>query len=46
MTSNLELAAWVKEAALLMQPDAIHWCDGSEAENAQLVATMLADGTS
>ncbi len=45
MTSNLELAAWVKEAAALMQPDDIHWCDGSEAENAQLVAKMLADGT-
>ena len=45
MTSNLELAAWVKDAATLMQPDTVHWCDGSDAENAQLVDAMLQDGT-
>ncbi len=45
MTSNLELAAWVNEAASLMQPNAVHWCDGSDTENAQLIETMLADGS-
>jgi phosphoenolpyruvate carboxykinase (GTP) len=45
MTSNLELAAWVKEAASLMQPDAVHWCDGSDLENETLTKKMLADGS-
>ena len=37
--------AWVAEVAALTRPDAIHWCDGSEAEYAALVAKMQADGT-
>lgn len=45
MTSNLELAAWVNAAASLMQPDSIHWCDGSDAESEALTTRMLADGT-
>ncbi|HVR81107.1 MAG TPA: phosphoenolpyruvate carboxykinase (GTP) [Luteimonas sp.] len=44
--SSLEaLNDWVAEAAALTKPDAIHWCDGSDAENAALVAQMQADGT-
>lgn len=39
------LNAWVAEVAALTQPDAIHWCDGSDAENARLIAQMQADGT-
>ena len=39
------LSDWVAEVAALTQPDAIHWCDGSDAENAALVAQMQADGT-
>ncbi len=39
------LNAWVAEVARLTQPDAIHWCDGSDAENAALIAKMEADGT-
>jgi phosphoenolpyruvate carboxykinase (GTP) len=39
------LNAWVAEVARLTQPDAIHWCDGSDTENAALVAKMEADGT-
>ncbi|MFC5593518.1 phosphoenolpyruvate carboxykinase (GTP) [Lysobacter niastensis] len=39
------LNAWVAEVAALTQPDAIHWCDGSDAENASLIARMQADGT-
>ena len=27
---NIRLLAWVREMAALMQPAAIHWCDGSE----------------
>lgn len=39
------LNAWVAEVAALTKPDAIHWCDGSDAENARLIAQMQADGT-
>ena len=46
MTSKLEaLNQWVADVAQLTQPDAIHWCDGSDAESAALNAQMLADGT-
>ena len=36
---------WVAEVAALTRPDAIHWCDGGDAENAALIARMQADGT-
>ena len=36
---------WVAEVAALTRPDAIHWCDGSDAESAALIAAMQADGT-
>jgi phosphoenolpyruvate carboxykinase (GTP) len=39
------LADWVASVAALTRPAAIHWCDGSDAENAALVARMEADGT-
>ena len=36
---------WVAQVAALTRPAAIHWCDGSDAENEALTARMLADGT-
>ncbi|WP_240126551.1 phosphoenolpyruvate carboxykinase (GTP) [Thermomonas alba] len=46
MTSKLaSLNQWVAEVARLTRPAAIHWCDGSDAENAALIARMQADGT-
>ena len=39
------LRQWVDAVARLTRPDAIHWCDGSDAENAALIARMQADGT-
>ncbi len=39
------LNQWVLEVARLTRPARIHWCDGSDAENAQLIDSMLADGT-
>jgi phosphoenolpyruvate carboxykinase (GTP) len=39
------LNAWIAEVASLTRPDAVHWCDGSDAENAALIAKMEADGT-
>jgi len=45
MSSNLPaLNDWVASVAKLTQPDAIHWCDGSDAENARLIELMLASG--
>ena len=39
------LAQWVDDVASLTKPDSIHWCDGSDSENADLIARMTADGT-
>ncbi len=39
------LNAWVAQVAASTQPDAIHWCDGSDAESAMLIEKMQADGT-
>jgi phosphoenolpyruvate carboxykinase (GTP) len=44
-TQHAQLQAWVKETADLCKPDAIVWCDGSEAENAHLIAGMVESGT-
>jgi len=43
-TRNRRLLAWVEEVARLCRPDRIHWCDGSPAENARLLAQMVAAG--
>jgi phosphoenolpyruvate carboxykinase (GTP) len=39
------LLGWVREMAALARPDAIVWCDGSDAENERLIARMLDTGT-
>ena len=47
-TAGSTLAAlndWVAGVAALTRPAAIHWCDGSDAENDALIAGMQADGT-
>lgn len=44
MTSNQVLQQWVEEVAVLTQPDAIHWCTGSDEENEMLTEKMLASG--
>jgi len=46
MTSKLPaLKSWVDQVASQTQPDAIHWCSGSDEEYQELVRQMLADGT-
>ncbi|HUD43571.1 MAG TPA: phosphoenolpyruvate carboxykinase (GTP) [Dokdonella sp.] len=45
MSSTLEaLNRWVDDVARLTRPDAIHWCDGSDAENRMLTDRMLERG--
>src|SRR5690348_10680450 len=36
---------WVEESSQLTRPAKIHWCDGSDAENARLTEEMLRDGS-
>jgi phosphoenolpyruvate carboxykinase (GTP) len=38
---NAELNRWVEEVARLTQPQSIYWCNGSESEEAELIARML-----
>ena len=44
MTKNQKLQKWVQEWADWMQPDSVHWCDGSEAENQSLLNGMVEAG--
>jgi phosphoenolpyruvate carboxykinase (GTP) len=44
-SSNEKLNAWVREVEALCEPNAVHWCDGSDAERAELVQLMLDAGT-
>ena len=42
--SHKKLEKWVSEVALLCQPDAIHWCDGSKEEYDGLCKLMVEAG--
>jgi phosphoenolpyruvate carboxykinase (GTP) len=41
---NAKLQQWVQEAAELCRPEAIHWCDGSQAEYDALMVQMVQAG--
>ena len=45
LSKNKHLLNWVEKMAALTKPAAIHWVDGSQEENARLVAEMVASGT-
>ena len=46
MTTQLAaLQSWVDQVAEMTQPDAIHWCTGTDDEYQDLIQNMLADGT-
>src|SRR5699024_4979847 len=42
---HAKLLAWLDEVVELTQPDAIHYCDGSDAEWDQLVDHLVEKGT-
>ncbi len=42
---NAEALAWIQEVVNLCQPDAIHWCDGSQEEYDNLCQEMVEKGT-
>jgi phosphoenolpyruvate carboxykinase (GTP) len=44
-TTNQELLRWVEDARGICQPDAVHWCDGSEAEYDEMIRLMVEGGT-
>ena len=45
ITTNERLKSWVDEWAAVLEPDAIHWCDGSREEYDELAAELVAAGT-
>jgi phosphoenolpyruvate carboxykinase (GTP) len=45
MTNHPEILAWVEEITTLCTPDAVRWCDGSNAEYASLTSLLVARGT-
>ena len=44
-TSNPRLLEWVDKWVAILQPDAIHWCDGSQDEYDTLCGELVAAGT-
>ncbi|MEN8161095.1 MAG: phosphoenolpyruvate carboxykinase (GTP) [Myxococcota bacterium] len=44
-THNPKLLRWVEQIAELTQPDAVQWCDGSQAEYDRMFELLVASGT-
>lgn len=46
MTTKLSaLQSWVDQVAAHTQPEAIHWCAGTDDEYQEFIEIMLSDGT-
>ncbi|GAB3765619.1 phosphoenolpyruvate carboxykinase (GTP) [Microlunatus parietis] len=44
-TTHAALLTWIAEVVELTRPDAIHWCDGSARERAELTDQLVEAGT-
>ncbi len=44
-TDHQRLRAWVEEWAAILEPAAVEWCDGSDAEYAELCRRLVEAGT-
>ena len=44
-TTNQQLKAWIEDWVGVLQPDLVHWCDGSAGEYDQLCQTLVDAGT-
>ncbi len=44
MTRHSKLLEWIEEMVELLQPDRVHWCDGSEEENEGLLKACAESG--
>ncbi len=44
-TANRKLLEWVEGWAAILQPERVHWCDGSEAEYETLSRGLVESGT-
>ena len=44
-TTNQKLLDWVEEWRSVLQPDAVHWCDGSAEEYDRFCEELVAGGT-
>jgi len=44
-TTNRKLLEWVQHWTEILEPDQVHWCDGSEAEYQHLCEQLVASGT-
>jgi phosphoenolpyruvate carboxykinase (GTP) len=44
LTKHPAVLAWVEEIKTLCNPDAVYWCDGSDAEKERLTKECLASG--
>ena len=45
MTAHSRLEAWVRDMALLCQPDQVVWCDGSPEEYQRMLKLLVQGGT-
>jgi phosphoenolpyruvate carboxykinase (GTP) len=45
LSATHPIVRWVNEVAALTTPDAVNWCDGSEAENTRLCQLLVDAGT-
>lgn len=44
-TEHPHLLTWIHKICALATPERVHWCDGSEQENAELLSQLTAAGT-